>query len=270
MQEKLLEFYNNYVLIYGVKIVSAVVILIIGRIAASLLSKSSKKIMSKSGAEDMLSGFLSKLIYYTIIIFVFIAAINQLGVQTTSFIAVLGAAGLAIGMALQGSLSNFAAGVMIIMFKPFKVGDFINAGGGEGVVNDIQIFNTIITSPDNKKVIIPNMKVTGDKIINFSAMDTRRIDLVFGISYNDDIKQAKEVLADLLSADARILKDPKPTIAVGELGDSSVNLVCRPWVKPGDYWDVYFDVIEKGKIELEKNGMSIPFPQTDVHLHKSE
>ena len=202
--------------------------------------------------------------------FVVVVALGKLGIQTTSFIAIIGAAGLAVGLVLQGSLANFAAGVILIIFKPFKVGDFVMAGGEMGTVKEIQIFNTILAHPDNRKIIVPNAQVTGANITNFSAIENRRIDLVFGISYNDDMKKAKEALEKVVADDSRILKDPKPVIAVSELGDSSVNLVCRPWVKPTDYWNVYFSVTEKGKLELEKNGISIPFPQHDVHIYNEQ
>ena len=197
-----------------------------------------------------------------------IAALNRLGIQTTSLIAIIGAAGLAVGLALQGSLANFAAGIMLILFKPFKVGDVIEAGGALGVVTEIQIFNTILNTPDNKRVIIPNNKVTGDNITNITGTDKRRVDMVFGISYTDDIKKAKEILEQVVQSNPLVLKDPRHTIAVSELADSSVNLVCRPWVRTEDYWNVYFDITEKGKIALEEGGMTIPFPQRDVHLYQ--
>jgi small conductance mechanosensitive channel len=203
-------------------------------------------------------------------VFVVIAALNKLGVQTTSFIAIIGAAGLAVGLALQGSLANFAAGVLLIIFKPFKVGDFIAAAGTLGTVKEIQIFNTVLDHFDNRRIVVPNAKLTGDNITNFSAIEKRRVDLVFGISYSDNIKKAKEALEKVVTSDSRVLKDPKPVIAVSELADSSVNLVCRPWVKPGDYWDVYFDTLEKGKMELENNGITIPFPQRDVHMYQEK
>jgi small conductance mechanosensitive channel len=185
-------------------------------------------------------------------------------------VAVLGAAGLAIGLALQGALSNFAAGVLLVLFKPFKVGDFVEAGGTMGSVAEIKIFNTILTHPDNRRIILPNSQITTSKIVNFSAIDKRRVDMVFGISYGDDIKIAKDVLLNLVRSDPRVLKEPEPVVAVTELADSSVNLVCRPWTTPADYWGVYFDTVEKGKMELEKAGISIPFPQRDVHLIKEE
>jgi small conductance mechanosensitive channel len=200
--------------------------------------------------------------------FVIVAAIGTLGVQTTSFVAVLGAAGLAVGFALQGSLSNFAAGVMLIVFRPFKAGDYVEAGGTAGSVQEVSIFTTVMKTPDNKKVIIPNSQITGGSITNYSAMETRRVDMVFGIGYGDNIKQAKDTLEQILAADERILKDPAPTIAVSELADSSVNFVVRPWVKTADYWAVYFDLTEKVKLTFDEKGISIPFPQQDVHMHQ--
>jgi small conductance mechanosensitive channel len=199
---------------------------------------------------------------------VVISALGQIGVNTTSFAAIIGAAGLAIGFALQGSLSNFAAGVMLIIFRPFKAGDFVEAGGVAGVVEDVQVFATVIRTGDNKEITVPNSSITNGSITNYSAKPTRRVDMVFGIGYGDDIKQAKQILHDLVAADPRILADPPVTIAVSELADSSVNFVCRPWVNSGDYWPVLFDITENVKLEFDKNGISIPFPQTDVHVHQ--
>jgi small conductance mechanosensitive channel len=202
--------------------------------------------------------------------FIVIAAISRLGVQTASFVAVLGAAGLAVGLALQGSLANFAAGVLMIIFKPFKVGEFISAGGVTGGVEAMGIFTTVLKSPDNKKIIVPNAKITGDSITNFSANDTRRIDMVAGVSYSDDLAKVKQVLEGILSEDERILKDPAPTIGLLEMADSSINFAVRPWVKTADYWDVFFATQEKIKQRFDAEGISIPFPQRDVHLYKTE
>ncbi|MCD6460988.1 mechanosensitive ion channel [bacterium] len=269
MNETITKLYDLCV-IYGLRLFYAVLIFIIGRWISRILSNAISRIMKKANLDNLLCSFAQHLIYFTLLVFVIIAALNKLGVQTTSFVAVIGAAGLAIGFALQGSLSNFAAGVMLVLFKPFKVGDFIEGGSSTGVVEEIQIFNTILRSPDNKKIIVPNSKITDDKIINYTGIDKRRIDLVFGISYDDDIKTAKNTLEKILSSNDKILEDPKPLIAVSELADSSVNLVCRPWVKPADYWDVYFDLLEKGKINLEKQGITIPYPQNDVHLYQNK
>jgi small conductance mechanosensitive channel len=259
-----------YLAQYGLALVAAILIVIIGKWIARLLSNLTEKIMLKAHVEKTIAAFVKHITYVVLMVFVVIAALGKLGIQTTSFIAVLGAAGLAVGLALQGSLANFAAGVLLIIFKPYKVGDFIAAGGTMGTVVEIQIFNTILNAPDNRREIVPNSKVTGDNITNFSAIEKRRIDLVFGISYTDNIKTAKDALLNVVNSDSRVLKDPAPVVAVSELGDSSVNLVCRPWVKPGDYWAVYFDTLEKGKMELEKNGITIPFPQRDVHLYQEK
>ena len=266
MVDKLYEF----LLVYGLNVVAAVVIFIVGRWLARAVSNIIEKMMRKSNVDVMLTNFVKHITYFGLLVVVIVAALNKLGLQTTSLIAVLGAAGLAIGLALQGSLANFAAGIMLIVFKPFKVGDFIEAAGTTGTVKEVHIFNTILHTLDNRKVIVPNAKLTGDNITNYTGLEKRRVDLVFGISYTDDIKTAKEALEHVVTSDARVLKDPKPSIAVSELADSSVNLVCRPWVKPDDYWDVYFDTIENGKLEMEKRGITIPFPQRDVHLYEEK
>ncbi|HOY08465.1 MAG TPA: mechanosensitive ion channel [Candidatus Omnitrophota bacterium] len=255
---------------YVIRIVAAIVIFFVGRIIASFISTFVKKLMLKAKVDVTLAGFVQHLSFMGIMVFVIIAALNKLGVETTSMVAVIGAAGLAVGLALQGSLANFAAGVMLVIFKPFGVGDFINAAGEMGTVKEIQIFNTVLAHPDNRKIVVPNSHITGGSITNFSAIENRRVDLQFGISYGDDMKKAKDVLMNLVASDARVLKDPAPVVAVSELGESSVNLVCRPWVKPGDYWAVYFDVVEKGKLALQEAGITIPFPQSDVHLYNGK
>jgi len=268
--EDVLDKIYEYIATYGLNVLAAALIFFIGKWLARILTNLLEKMMQKTNLDATLVSFVKHISYIGLLVFVVIAALGKLGVQTTSFIAVIGAAGLAVGLALQGSLANFAAGVLLIIFKPFKVGDFIEGGGSLGTVKEVQIFNTIISTPDNRKVIIPNAKVTGDNITNFSAIDNRRVDLVFGISYSDDIKKAKEDLMGMIKGDERVLPEPEPVVAVSELGDSSVNLVCRPWVKPENYWGVYFETLEKGKMELEAAGMTIPFPQTDVHLFKDE
>ena len=265
------ETINNLIglgITYGIRFISAVAIYIVGRWIAGILSQLLEKGLIKSKVDNMLSKFARNIVYGLMLVFVILAVLNKLGVNTTSAVAVIGAAGLAVGLALQGSLANFAAGAMIIFFKPFKLGDFIEAGGTMGTVEEIQIFNTILITPDGRKVIVANNMVTNSNITNFTGIKQRRVDLVFGISYNDDMKKAKEILLNLVNTDQRILKDPAPVVAVSELGDNSVNLVCRPWVKPADYWGVYFDLTEKGKEELEKNGLSIPYPQREVHVIK--
>lgn len=253
---------------YGLRIVAALLILIIGKWLAGWIRRLARQAMERSKVDEVLVGFLGNILYYLLIVAVLITAVSQLGVQTTSFIAVLGAAGLAVGLALQGSLANFASGVLIILFRPFKVGDFVEAGGVSGAVDEIGILMTHMHTFDNKALVIPNSQVMGTHIINYTARDTRRCDMVFGISYSDDIDKAKEVFAEVIAGDERCLQEPAPNIAVSELGDSSVNFLVRPWVKTEDYWPVYWSMQEKMKKRLEAAGITIPFPQRDVHLHQ--
>jgi Small-conductance mechanosensitive channel len=263
-----LEMAKDLVAQYGVKVVAAIAILVVGWFVAGVLTNGVRKALSRSHIDETLQRFLCNLVRMALLAFVILAAISKLGIETASFVAVLGAAGFAVGFALQGSLSNFAAGVMIMFFRPFKAGDVVDAAGETGKVHEVGIFNTIILTFDNKKVIVANASVTGNNITNYSAMDTRRVDLKFGISYGDDMKKAKDLIGQVLAKDARILKDPAPVIAVGELGDSSVNILCRPWCKTADYWNVYWDTLEAVKNAFDANGISIPFPQRDVHLHQ--
>jgi len=258
----------DYITFYGMKILIAVLIFFIGKKVAKWISNLTQSTMIKKQVDPALQHFISSLVYYALVAFVAIAALGQLGIQTASFVAIVGAAGLAIGLALQGSLANFAAGFLILMFRPFKIGDFVEVAGTAGVVQKIQIFTTELTTPDNKLIIIPNSGVTGGNITNFSAMDTRRVDLVFGIGYGDDIDKAKALIQSIVDADDRILKDPAVTIAVSELADSSVNFVVRPWVKAADFWGVYFGLTETVKKRFDEEGISIPFPQRDVHIHQ--
>ena len=267
MEEVLAKVYD-WAALYGIKIVGAIAIIVIGRIVTGILAGVVRRLMTKGNADETLTKFVVSLVRIGLLTFIFIAALGTLGVQTASFVAVLGAAGLAVGFALQGSLSNFASGVMIIIFKPFKAGDYVEAGGVSGVIEAVHIFNTILKTPDNKKVILPNSKITGDSITNYSANEMRRVDMVFGIGYGDDIKKAKKIFEDILAADSRVLKDPAPVVAVLELADSSVNFVVRPWVKTADYWAVYFDTTEKVKLTLDEQGISIPFPQRDIHMYQ--
>jgi small conductance mechanosensitive channel len=254
--------------LYGLKIIAALVIFVVGRWVARALRNVAKKMMVKGDVDETLISFVGNLTYITLLAFVIIAALNQLGIQTTSFIAVIGAAGLAIGLALQGSLANFAAGVLMIIFRPFKAGDFIEGAGVAGVVEGVQIFATQLKTPDNKTIIVPNAKMMGDNITNYSAKDTRRVDMVIGVGYGDDLKKVREILEDILAKDDRILEDPAPTIGVLELGDNSVNFAVRPWVKTEDYWGAYFDVTETVKRRFDEEGISIPYPQRDVHLYE--
>ena len=252
---------------WGPIILKALAVLLVGLWIIKLLVKVTNKAMEKGKMEVSLQRFLSSLVSIALKIMLFISVLGMLNVKTTSFVAVLGAATLAIGFALQGSLGNFAGGVMIILFKPYKVGDFINAQGFFGTVSEIQIFNTILKTPDNKTIILPNGGLSNSNITNFSTEQQRRVDMTFGIGYSDDIAKAKEILKVMVDVDDRILKNPAPTIVVSELADSSVNFAVRVWVNAADYWDVYFDMHEKVKLEFDKQSISIPFPQQDVHVY---
>ena len=252
---------------FGISLFIALSILIIGRQVVKILIKVISTALERSNTEDTVRIFVTNLLNTLLMIVVFIAAINQLGIQTTSIIAVLGAAGLAIGLALQGSLSNFAAGILIVIYRPYKVGDYIQADNHLGTVDDIQIFSTVLKTPDNKLVVVPNGSIMNGSIVNFSNQDKRRVDIIASCSYEDDIDKVKSVLADILSKDDRILNEPKPRIAVSELADSSVNFIVRPWVKNSDYIDVYYSLLEEIKKRFDQEGISIPYPQTDVHIH---
>jgi small conductance mechanosensitive channel len=252
---------------YALPIIWAILIFIIGRIVAKALANGLAKMMIKSKVDETLVKFLRSIAYIAMMLFVIMAALAKLGIQTTSFAAVIAAVGLAIGLSLQSTLGNLAAGVMLILFRPFKVGDFVEAAGNTGVIEEIQIFSTQMKSPDNKQIIIPNGQIIGSTITNYSAKEQRRIDMVIGVGYNDDLKKVRSVLEDILTKDERVLKDPEFTIGVGELADSSVNFVVRPWVKSGDYWPTLFDLNEAIKLRFDSEGISIPYPQQDVHMH---
>jgi small conductance mechanosensitive channel len=256
--------------IYGLKVIAAIVIFILGRWVAKGISKLFGRMMEKSKVDHTVRHFTVNMAYITLMAFVVLAALSQLGIQTTSFIAVLGAAGLAIGLALQGSLANFAAGFLMIIFRPIRVGDYIEGAGVAGIVEEVQIFTTTLVTPDNKTVIIPNAQLTSGNIVNWTLKGTRRVDLVMGIGYDDDIDKAKQIMRDVMAADDRILKEPAPQVALAELADSSVNFVVRPWVKAPDYWSVHSDTTEKIKKAFDANGISIPFPQRDVHVYQHQ
>ena len=271
--DKLNVFYEKAVelfVTYAPKLALAIFTLVIGLYLIKGLSRIIVLSMGKSKVDRTLIPFVSNLISWGLKALLFISVASMVGVATTSFIAVLGAAGLAIGLALQGSLGNFAGGVLILLFKPYGIDDLIEAQGHVGVVKEVQIFNTILLSPDHKRVIIPNGAISNGSIINYSAEDKRRVDLVIGIAYESDVAKAKEVLMQVLKTNQWALSDPAPQVAVSELADSSVNLVVRPWCKPADYWDIYFSVTEQAKAALESNGITIPFPQTDVHIHRND
>ena len=253
---------------WGIKIAVAIAIFIIGKIIARIIANLVEKVLRKSGTAEMLVGFLGNITYGVLLVAVVLAAVDTLGVNVTSLMAILGAAGLAVGLALKDSLGNFAAGVMIIIFRPFKIGDYITAGGTSGTVDEIGLFATLMHTPDNQRIIVPNAAIIGGNITNTSALPTRRIDLVFGIGYEDNIGQARDIIMSVIEADERILKDPEPGVAVGELADSSVNLNVRPWVNSGDYWPVRADLLETIKVKFDEAGISIPYPQQDVYMHE--
>ncbi|MGB5333702.1 MAG: mechanosensitive ion channel domain-containing protein [Woeseiaceae bacterium] len=250
-------------------VVVALIIFYVGRLVVSFVVRGLRKFMQKQNIEKTLETFVCNLVRVALLVVVVIAAISQLGIETTSFIAIFGAAGLAVGLALQGSLSNFASGVLIVLFRPYKVGDFIEGAGVSGSVQHVHIMTTILKTGDNKQVIIPNSKIMGSIITNFSANATRRVDMVVGVSYNDDLDKVRSVIQELVAADDRILEEPACTIAVSALADSSVNFVVRPWVNTPDYWPVMFGLTEAIKKRFDKEGISIPFPQQDVHLYNA-
>jgi len=250
---------------YGISILGAVAVLIVGRILAGFARKMVRKALSRTDVDQAIVSFLGSLAYYAVIIFAVIAALKKFGIETASLVAVLGAAGFAVGFALQGSLSNFAAGIMLLVFRPYKIGDVIDAAGVIGKVSEMKLFTTIVYTPDNIKIIIPNSKLFGDTIKNITAEDTRRVDMVVGIGYDSDIPKAMKIMQGLLEADPRVLKDPAPQIAVSELADCSVNFVVRPWAATGDYWGVKFDFNEAVKKAFDAEGIEIPFPQLVVH-----
>lgn len=251
-------------------VLTAILIVVVGRIVVKWLVKLIRKLMVRWNVDPILINFLSSISNALLLLFVFIAALDQLGVNTTSLIAVLGAAGLAVGLAMKDSLQNFSAGVMLVIFRPFKVGDFIDAGGVMGIVEKISIFSTIMRTGDNREVIVPNGRIYGGTITNFSARDTRRIDMVFGISYGDDLLKAKNIIKDIVTGHEKVLPEPEPVVRVAELADSSVNFDVRPWVNADDFWPVRAELIEQIKLAFDANGITIPFPQMDVHVNKSE
>jgi len=251
---------------YAFKALGALLIFLIGKMIAKALGNLSQKGMAKYGVDETLTKFISSSIYFALLVVVIMAALGQLGIETTSFMAILGAASLAVGLALKDTLSNVGAAVVILIFRPFKVGDFVEAGGALGTVDSINLFTTTISPVDNRTIIVPNASITKGNIVNFSQKPQRRVDHVVGIGYDDDIKKAKEVMYGVISNDPRTLADPAPLVAVTDLGDNSVNFTVRAWVKSEEYWDAYFAIIEEIKLALDANGISIPYPQMDVHL----
>ncbi|MEN8121383.1 MAG: mechanosensitive ion channel domain-containing protein [Bacteroidota bacterium] len=272
-----MEKYQTYVdeavgliMVNGPKLLLAIITLIVGLWIIKSLTKTSSKMMKKGDMDESLRPFLTSIISIILKILLVISVMGMVGIEMTSFIAIMGAAGLAVGMALSGTLQNFAGGVMVLVFKPYKVGDFIEAQGYMGIVKEIQIFNTILLTLDNKRVIIPNAPISSGTLVNYSAESERRVDFTFGIGYNDDIDKTREVLLSIIKANNKILQNPEPFIGVNELADSSVNLAVRVWVKGEDYWDVFFEMNETVKKEFDKQKISIPYPQTDVHLFQNK
>jgi len=262
--------FEEYIVPWAINIAFAIAIFVVGKIVIKMVVGLLGKVLRRSKMDEMLVNFILSISNAVLLLVVIVAALDRLGVDTTSLIAIVGAAGLAIGLSLQDSLKNFAAGVMLLLFKPFKAGDFIEAAGVSGIVEDISIFNSSMRTGDNRAIIVPNGAIYGGVIINYSAKDTRRVDMVFGIGYEADLRQAKQLLADIIAEDGRVLKDPGTVIAVSELADSSVNFIVRPWVNSADYWDVLWETTEKVKLRFDEAGISIPFPQMDVHLHKQD
>lgn len=251
---------------YALALIGAIAVLVIGLWVIKILGNGFARFMDKRDMDESLKPFLKSLFKNILLVLLVLSVLSVLGIPMTSFVAIVGAAGLAIGLALQGTLQNFAGGVILLTLRPFKVGDYIEGAGMNGTVKEIQIFNTVLNTPDNVRVIIPNGKISNEAIKNYSAEDIRRVDLVFGIGYGDDIKKAKDLLTQMVESDERVLKDPAPQVVVGELADSSVNFKVRPWVAASDYWSFYFDFTERVKMEFDANNISIPFPQRDVHL----
>jgi small conductance mechanosensitive channel len=264
------DFVNLYVIPWTIRIVTAAAIWVIGKWIAEKLTGVIRKVMGRAGLDIMLVQFLGNIVNVVLLVVVIIAALDSLGVPTTSMLAVFGAAGLAVALALKDSLGNLASGVMLITIRPFRVGDFIEAGGISGVPEEIRIFSTVMRTPDNRQIIVPNGQIANGVIINYNAKPTRRLDLVFGISYDDDIRKAKAIIERIIGENERILKDPAPLVAVGELADSSVNINVRPWVNTEDFWTVRADLLENIKIAFDAEGVTIPFPQRDVHIHETK
>lgn len=267
--DEALNAVKDFTIEKGPAVIGALVTLVIGLWVVGKITKGLRKAIGKANVDPMLANFLGSLVGMLLKVILFIAVLGMVGVETTSFAAILAAAGFAVGMALSGTLGNFAAGVMILLFRPFKNGDFIEAAGEAGVVEEISVFMTKMRTGDNKQILVPNSSITGGNITNYSAKPTRRIDLVIGISYDDDIKKAHEVLNRIMEQHEQVLKDPAWTIAVSELGDNSVNFVVRPWVNSGDYWPVRFELIEQIKLTFDQEGLNFPYPQRDVHIHNA-
>ncbi|MBY6109119.1 mechanosensitive ion channel [Halomonas sp. DP1Y21-3] len=265
--EALIEFASTTGLQFLINLVAAAAIFIIGRWVAKAVHRVVVKGMQRADVEPLLVKFLGNILYALLLTFVILAAISRIGIQTASLIAVIGAAGLAVGLALQGSLANFAAGVMVIIFRPYRIGDYVEAGGVSGTVEDVQIISTELSTPDNRKIIVPNGQMMSGAVVNYSAHATRRVDLTVGVGYDDDIDTVRRVLESVVADDPRVLSEPAPNIRMNAMGDSSITWIVRPWVQASDYWDVYWEMTEEIKRRFDREGISIPFPQRDVHLY---
>ena len=267
--EKYQKLIETYAIPWGIKIIAAIAIFVIGRMIAKFIVRMIKRVMARANIEQTLRDFLGNILQAIFMVVIVIAALEQLGVNTTSVLAVFAAAGLAVGLAFKDSLSNFATGIMLVMFQPFKIGDFIEAAGIAGVVEHIRIFNTVMRTGDNREITVPNSQIYGGIITNFSARETRRIDLVIGIGYEDNIGKAKNIIEDMIRKDSRLLTNPEPTIMLVELGESSIDIAVRPWVNSGDYWTARADLLQNIKEAFDTEGISIPYPQRDVHMIQS-
>ena len=270
LSEQFQKLVNEQLPIFSKNIAIAITIFVVGKIVVSSIVSIANKVMEKSKVEDTLKSFICALIRIILMVVVILAALEQLGIKTTSFLAILAAAGLAVGMALKDTLGNFASGVMIILFKPYKVGHFVEVAGTSGVIEEVNLFNTVLRTGDNVQMFIPNGSITGGKISNYSIKPTRRIDLVIGCGYDDDLKAVKETLESVVDGHEKVLKEPAPVVAVANLGDNSVDFVVRPWVENGDYWPVRFELIEQIKLKFDEKGYSIPYPQRDVHIYNEK
>ncbi|MCF1427368.1 MAG: mechanosensitive ion channel [Shewanella sp.] len=265
----LIEQAPDLIMTYSLKLLFAVIIFVVGRYMSNVTKKLTVKLLEKREVDKTVVSFVGNIVWAIVLTLTIIATLGQIGVQTASLVAVVGAAGLAVGLALQGSLSNFAAGVLMVLFKPCRVGDYVEAGGVAGTVDEITIFSTKMLTPDNKVIIVPNTSIMNGSIINYSAMEKRRVDMVIGVSYDADIRQAKQLLCSILENNQYVLKEPEYIVAVSSLGDSSVNFVVRPWVKTSDYWDAHFELTETIKLSLDEAGIGIPYPQMDVHIKET-
>ncbi len=264
--ESIMEQAPDLLMVYGTRVLLAIVIFIIGRWLAKAVASGVSKVLTKRDMDKTVVGFVANMVSAVITAFTFIAVLGQLGVQTASLVAVLGAAGLAVGLALQGSLSNFASGVLLVVFRPCKAGDYVEAAGVAGTVEEISIFSTTLVTPDNKRIVAPNSAVMNGVIVNYSAKEKRRVDMVVGVSYDADLRQVQQVIRDVVTGHELVLKDPEPVIEVLELANSSVNFVVRPWVKTADFWAVRFDLMREIKMRLDAENIGIPYPQMDVHV----